>query len=91
MGAQELFTEKDRNLSIEPEGHLFSSWRNFFIHLDGVIKYLGKSSWKPFRKKALKKAEKWILALSKRILDATLIVWNSKKKKIPCLQRLPQK
>jgi hypothetical protein len=32
-----------------------------------------------------------ILALSKKILDATLIGWNSKKKKLPCLQRLPQK
>ena len=61
MGAQELFTEKDRNLGIEATGHLFSSWRNFFIHLDGFIKYLGKSSWKPFRKKAIKKAEQWIL------------------------------
>jgi squalene-hopene/tetraprenyl-beta-curcumene cyclase len=61
---QELFTDKDReeDLGFHADGHLFSSWRNFFIHLDGFIKFLGKSSWKPFRHKALKKAEAWILS-----------------------------
>ena len=59
---QELFTEQDRDLGFHPDGNLFSSWRNFFIHLDGFFKVLGKSSWKPFRRSALKKAEAWILS-----------------------------
>ncbi|MFQ5450774.1 MAG: squalene--hopene cyclase [Nitrospinaceae bacterium] len=59
---KELFTENDRNLGFHPEGHAFSSWKNFFIHLDRWIKFIGRSPWKPFRKKALKKAEAWILA-----------------------------
>jgi squalene-hopene/tetraprenyl-beta-curcumene cyclase len=59
---QELFTENDRDLGFHPDGHLFSSWRNFFIYLDSFIKTIGKSSWKPFRRAALKKAEKWILS-----------------------------
>jgi len=59
---QELFTEDDRDLRFHPDGNLFSSWRNFFIHLDGFFKVLGKSSWKPFRGLALKKAEAWILS-----------------------------
>jgi squalene-hopene/tetraprenyl-beta-curcumene cyclase len=58
---QELFTENDHDLNFHPSGHLFSSWRNFFIYLDGFIKFIGKSPWKPFRKKALKVAERWVL------------------------------
>jgi squalene-hopene/tetraprenyl-beta-curcumene cyclase len=59
---QELFTEKDDDLGFHADGNLFSSWRNFFIHLDGFIKTIGKSSWKPFRRQVLKKAEAWILS-----------------------------
>lgn len=64
QGVQELFTDKDgeEDLGFHADGHLFSSWRSFFIHLDGFIKFLGKSSWKPFRHQALKKAEAWILS-----------------------------
>jgi squalene-hopene/tetraprenyl-beta-curcumene cyclase len=58
---QELFTENDRDFKLHPSGHLFSSWRNFFIHLDGFFKFVGKSPWKPFRKMALKAAETWVL------------------------------
>jgi len=59
---QELFTENDRDLAFHPDGHLFSSWRNFFIHLDGFFKTIGKSSWKPLRRAAMKKAEAWVLS-----------------------------
>jgi len=57
---KELFTENDCELVIQPDGSMFSSWRNFFIALDGFIKFIGKSPWKPFRKMALKKANQWI-------------------------------
>lgn len=59
---QELFTENDRDLEFHPDGSPFSSWRNFFIYLDRFFKFIGKSSWKPFRRAALKKAEAWILS-----------------------------
>ena len=43
---QELFTDKDReeDLGFHADGHLFSSWRNCFIHLDGFFKL----SWQVF-------------------------------------------
>jgi squalene-hopene/tetraprenyl-beta-curcumene cyclase len=37
------------------------SWRNFFLTLDRVLKWLGHSPWAPFRKHALRRAEEWIL------------------------------
>ena len=58
---QELFTEKDLNLDFKPNGLPLTKWRNTFIYLDRFIKILGKFPWKPFRKKALNTAEKWIL------------------------------
>ncbi|MFQ5443475.1 MAG: squalene--hopene cyclase [Nitrospinales bacterium] len=61
-GAQEIFMESDRDLAIKCmwDGPWFT-WHNFFILLDHGIKFLGKSPWKPFRKKAFKKAEDWII------------------------------
>jgi squalene-hopene/tetraprenyl-beta-curcumene cyclase len=38
------------------------SWRNFFLALDRTLKLLGGSPWKPFRARALRRAEAWILA-----------------------------
>ena len=58
---KELFTEKDQSLGFKPNGLPFTSWRDTFIYLDRFIKILGKFPWKPFRKRALRKAEKWIL------------------------------
>ena len=60
-GVVELFTEQDRALGFKADGHAFSSWHNFFIHLDGWIKVVGRCPWKPLRKKALVKAEQWVL------------------------------
>ena len=59
-GVKELFTGGDHELGFEPDGSIFSSWRNFFIYLDKIIKFVGKSPWKPFRKKALKRAFRWV-------------------------------
>jgi squalene-hopene/tetraprenyl-beta-curcumene cyclase len=58
---RELFTEKDCDLDFKPSGLPFTSWSNTFIHLDRFIKLVGKFPWKPFRKTAIRKIEKWIL------------------------------
>ena len=58
---QELFTSSDQELNFNPDGLIFSSWKNFFIYLDRLIKFIGKSPWKPFRKAALKKAYQWVV------------------------------
>src|SRR5262249_52465830 len=38
------------------------TWRNGFLALDGILKLLGRSPWKPLRRRALLRAEQWILA-----------------------------
>ncbi len=38
------------------------SWRNFFLNWDATLKFVDKLPYKPFRAKALKKAEAWMLA-----------------------------
>ena len=58
---KELFKVSDRVLSFEPDGSIFSSWKNFFIYFDRFIKFFGKSPWKPFRQAALKKAYRWVV------------------------------
>ena len=58
---KELFTISDHELGFEPDGSIFSSWKNFFIYLDRIIKFVGKSPWKPFRKVALEKAYQWVV------------------------------
>ncbi len=58
---QELFTENDRDLDFKPDGLPFTSWRNTFMYLDRLIKFVGKFPWKPFRKMAMRKVEKWVL------------------------------
>jgi len=60
-GIAELIRPEDKIEAIQPTGHLFSSLPNFFTYLDRAVKYLGKSSWKPLRKKAFRAAERWIL------------------------------
>ena len=60
-GVKELFASGDKELGFESDGPIFASWRNFFIYLDKLIKFVGKSKWKPFRKRALKKALDWVI------------------------------
>ena len=63
MGVDELWlqppTPEDVGFPRSPE--LFT-WRNFFLGLDRVLNFVGRSPWKPFRTRALKRAEEWILA-----------------------------
>ena len=46
----------------------FFTWKNFFLRWDRTLKFLDTLPWKPFRSRALKKAEAWIL---ERITDGT--------------------
>ncbi|CAI2719686.1 squalene--hopene cyclase [Nitrospina watsonii] len=56
----EIFTGADRDLGVKNRnGGL--TWSSAFMLTDRVLKILGQSSWKPFRKIAMRRAEKWIL------------------------------
>lgn len=37
------------------------SWQNFFLCWDGILKFLDALPWRPFRSRAVKKAEKWLV------------------------------
>lgn len=37
------------------------TWRNFFLALDATLKFVGRSPWKPLRRRAMARAERWIL------------------------------
>src|SRR5262245_50712487 len=52
-------TAADLAFARSPE--LFT-WRNGFLALDAVLKALGRSPWKPLRRRALQRAEQWIRA-----------------------------
>jgi squalene-hopene/tetraprenyl-beta-curcumene cyclase len=45
---------------LAPDVQLFT-WRNFFLWLDGLHKFVEHYKLRPFRKAALKKAEQWML------------------------------
>lgn len=56
------FHERDLKLPKDPET---LTWRNFFIHLDKlhkVAEWVAKHNLHPFRKRALRNAEKWMVA-----------------------------
>ena len=44
-----------------PRYKKFLSWRNFFLLANRFLKFYDSLFWKPLRKKALKKAENWIV------------------------------
>lgn len=48
-------------LSFARSPELFT-WRNAFLALDRALKILGRSPWKPWRQRALARAEQWILS-----------------------------
>jgi len=59
----ELYPEgyHERDLAIPPDPQTFT-WRNFFLWLDQLHKFVENNNLRPFRKRALKKAEEWMLA-----------------------------
>ncbi len=57
----EGYHERDLSLARDPQ---FFTWRNFFIRLDKLHKFaewFANNNIHPFRKRALKKAEEWML------------------------------
>jgi len=56
----ELFTEADRDLAVRsPQPGL--NWGNVFLTLDKVLKFVGRSPWKPLRRIAIRRALQWTL------------------------------
>jgi squalene-hopene/tetraprenyl-beta-curcumene cyclase len=53
----EGFHERDLRLPRDPRR---ITWRNFFIAFDRFLKFIEKARLRPFRKLALKKAERWM-------------------------------
>src|SRR6476620_7873542 len=58
----ELYPEgyHERDLAIPPDPQTFT-FRNFFLWLDQLHKFVENNNLRPFRKRALKKAEEWML------------------------------
>jgi squalene-hopene/tetraprenyl-beta-curcumene cyclase len=50
----------ERDLAPAPDPDTFT-WRNFFLWLDQLLKFVEQYRLRPFRKRALKKAERWML------------------------------
>jgi squalene-hopene/tetraprenyl-beta-curcumene cyclase len=53
----------ERDLALTPDPQFFS-WRNFFLHLDKLHKFaelFAQNGIHPFRKRALKRSEEWML------------------------------
>jgi squalene-hopene/tetraprenyl-beta-curcumene cyclase len=59
---RELYPEGyyERDLAPAPDPDTFT-WRNFFLWLDQLLKFVESYRLRPFRKLALKKAEQWML------------------------------
>src|SRR6185503_14979097 len=51
---------RERELALAPDPDTFT-WRNFFLWLDQLHKFVESYHLRPFRKFALKKAEQWML------------------------------
>ncbi len=54
----EGFHKRDLELRQDPER---CTWRNFFLWLDRLHKFVENNKLRPFRKRALRKAEQWML------------------------------
>ena len=61
MGIGELLTEKDRRrIRVRVSGFPLT-WRNFFLAVDSLIKTAEKLRVLPWREKAVRRAERWML------------------------------
>jgi squalene-hopene/tetraprenyl-beta-curcumene cyclase len=61
FSVQELFKTPDAQPPSLTWNKSEISWRNAFIALDRMLKAYERSPWKPFRKTALKRANKWMM------------------------------
>ncbi len=61
-GVAELWKEAPEHADLSfPRTSGRLSWENFFVEVDHLLKFLGKSPVKPLRPRALRKAERWVL------------------------------
>jgi squalene-hopene/tetraprenyl-beta-curcumene cyclase len=58
----ELYPEgyHERDLALAPDPETFT-WRNLFLWLDGLLKFVENNNLRPLRKLALRKAERWMV------------------------------
>lgn len=62
-GVDELWLRPPTRADLRfPRSAELLTWRNAFLALDHTLKLLGRSPWKPLRRRALRRAEQWILA-----------------------------
>ena len=60
-GVSELLTREERSrMRVRVSGMHFT-WRNFFLAVDSLIKFAEKLHFLPYRKRAIRKAEQWML------------------------------
>ena len=61
-GVAELWKEPPAYADLSfPHSSQLVSWENFFIGVDKVLKFFGKSPVKPLRRRALRQAEQWVM------------------------------
>ena len=73
----ELFTPEDSDLSVRSQKPGIN-WPNCFLLIDKTLRLLSKLNWKPFRRRALKKALKWTLYLLVAVIviaGGAAVVW----------------
>lgn len=56
-----LYRDSGRKLRSFEWDKLLFSWRNFFLALDRCFKLYERLPWKPFRKRAVRRAQAWLL------------------------------
>jgi squalene-hopene/tetraprenyl-beta-curcumene cyclase len=57
----ELFRDASRKKAAFAWSKQIISWRNFFLALDRALRLYEKLPWKPLRRRALRKAQAWLL------------------------------
>lgn len=61
-GVSELWKTPPERADLEfPHSSQKLSWENFFLSVDHLLKFFGKSPVKPLRRRALRVAERWVL------------------------------
>jgi squalene-hopene/tetraprenyl-beta-curcumene cyclase len=59
-GVEELFRDASGRIPAFEWDRRLLSWHNFFLLLDQIFKWHEKLPWKPFRKRALRRAQQWL-------------------------------
>jgi len=59
-GVEELFRDASGRIPAFEWDRRLLSWHNFFLLLDQIFKWHEKLPWKPFRKRAVRRARQWL-------------------------------